>query len=76
MKTDIYRSYYGHPILSAGYNSWDNNGDEVDGAGVNEPVWPVYFDTFEPLLVLIITPAMAGAGLCAGTRVVPKILAG
>jgi hypothetical protein len=48
-------SYYGHPILPAGYNSWDFNGDEVDGAGVNEPCWPYLFDTFIALNPFILT---------------------
>ena len=47
-----------HPILPAGYNADDNNGDEVDGAGTNWPIWPVYFDTFEGLLPLIVTDEM------------------
>jgi hypothetical protein len=33
-----------HPILPCGYNSWENDGDEVDGAGVNQGITP-------PLLV-------------------------
>jgi hypothetical protein len=41
-----------------GYNSWENNGDEVDGPGVNEPVWPVLFDTFIAMVPLIINSAM------------------
>jgi len=51
-------SYYGHPIFPAGFNSWDINGDDINGPGVNEPVWPYLFDSFVPLEVLIITPEM------------------
>jgi hypothetical protein len=47
-------SFYGHPVLPAGYNSWENNGDEIDGAGVNEPVWPAYFVSFETRDLMII----------------------
>ena len=47
-----------HPILHCGFNADDNNGDEVDGAGTNWPVWPVLFDTFEGLNPLIITDEM------------------
>jgi hypothetical protein len=47
-----------HPILPAGYNSWMINGDEVDGAGVNEPVSPLLFDTFVGLRVVILTEEM------------------
>jgi hypothetical protein len=47
-----------HPILPCGYNADDNNGDEVDGAGTNWPIWPVLFDTFEGLVPLIITDEM------------------
>lgn len=50
-----------HPVLPTGYNSWENNGDEVDGAGVNEAVWPVLFDTFEAIPVLIVTEEMMAA---------------
>lgn len=50
-----------HPVLPCGYNSWENDGDEVDGAGVNEPVSPVLFDTFEPLPVLLIDAEMQAA---------------
>lgn len=47
-----------HPILPCGYNADDNNGDEVDGAGTNWPIWPVYFDTFESFIPLIVTAEM------------------
>ena len=50
-----------HPIMPTGYNSWEINGDEMDGAGVNEPVWPELFDTFESQAVLIITEEMIAA---------------
>lgn len=51
-------SVTGHPLLHCGYNSTTNNEDELDGAGVNESVWPVLFDSFESLAPLIITEAM------------------
>ena len=44
----------GHPILPAGFNSAPMNGDEIDGAGYNEPIWPFLFDSFvgfKPLLL-------------------------
>jgi len=47
-----------HPIMPAGYDSWENNGDELNGGGVNEPIWPVYFDAFEGLSVLVLTPVL------------------
>jgi len=50
-----------HPIMPAGYNSWFNNGDEVDGGGVNEAVWPVLFDTFESHPAVIVTEQMLDA---------------
>jgi hypothetical protein len=28
-----------HPILPAGYDSFEINGDDMDGSGVNFPVW-------------------------------------
>lgn len=51
-------SYFGHPILPAGYASWEMNGDELNGPGVNEPVWPSLFDSFEAKEILIITEEM------------------
>jgi hypothetical protein len=50
-----------HPFLPAGYNSWFIDGDEVDGAGVNEPVWPALFDTFDGFPVMIIDADMLAA---------------
>ena len=47
-----------HPFLYAGFNFDDINGDEADGAGTNWPIWPVYFDTFEGLVPLIVTDEM------------------
>jgi hypothetical protein len=51
-------AHFGHPILPAGYNSAPNDGDEVDGPGYNEPIWPYLFNAFIPLEVLIITLEM------------------
>jgi hypothetical protein len=50
-----------HPILPAGYNSWENDGDEVDGSGVNETIAPVLFDSFVGLPVLVIDTEMLAA---------------
>lgn len=50
-----------HPLLPAGYNSWEINGDEYNGAGVNEPVWPDFMDTFEGLSIMVLTPPMVAA---------------
>jgi hypothetical protein len=47
-----------HPILPAGYNADPNNGDEVDGAGTNWPIWASLFDTFMGLVPLIVTEEM------------------
>ena len=47
-----------HPILPAGFNSDDINGNEFNGAGTNWPVWPWMFDTFQGFVPLIITPEM------------------
>ena len=55
---DPWLSYFGHPVLPAGYDSWEHAGDEINGSGVNEPVWPQLFDTFVALEVLIITEDM------------------
>lgn len=56
--TDPWLSYFGHPVLPAGYNADDNNGDEVDGAGTNWPIWPVLFDSFIGLRTIILTEEM------------------
>lgn len=58
MPDDPLLSHYGHPILPCGYNSWEDDGDEVNGSGVNEPIWPTLTDLFIALEVLIITPEM------------------
>jgi len=50
-----------HPILPCGFNADDNNGDEVDGAGTNWPIWPVLFDTFVGLTPLIVSEEMLEA---------------
>jgi hypothetical protein len=49
---------YGHPILPTGFNSWELNGDDWNGPGVNEPVWPLLIDTSEVFPVIVVTPAM------------------
>lgn len=54
-------SYFGHPVLFAGYNSCDNDGDEVDGPGVNAPQWPVYVDTFIGFSLIVLTTEMLEA---------------
>jgi hypothetical protein len=56
--TDPNLSYFGHPILPTGYDSAAMNADEFNGPGINEPVWPTLFDTFEAKEVLIITEDM------------------
>ena len=48
-------AYYGHPLLPAGFNSAPNDGDEIDGPGYNEPVWPEMFDSFISCDVVILT---------------------
>lgn len=58
MAVDVFLTFFGHPILPTGYNSAPNDGDEVDGAGYNEPVWPVRFDTFEAMKTMFITDEM------------------
>lgn len=55
---DPYRSYFGHPYLPAGYNSMAIGTDEVNAPGENWPVWPVYYDTFIGLEVVIMSDDM------------------
>ena len=48
-----------HPDLYAGYNTAPNNGDEVDGAGVNyPPVSPQWVSVMTPRTILIMTEEM------------------
>jgi hypothetical protein len=47
-----------HPILPAGYNFSTINADEVNGAGVNDEISPVFFDSFVGMKVLVVTPEM------------------
>jgi len=58
MSDDVYLNYFGHPLLPAGFNADDNNGDYVDGPGTNWPVWPVLFDTFVGIPIVILTQEM------------------
>lgn len=63
-----------HPILPAGYNADDNNGDEIDGAGTNWPVWPLLYDTFEARYVLFISDEMMAVfGDTCPDYVVPSV---
>lgn len=67
VKPDPDLSWLGHPVLPAGLNADDLNGDDYDGAGTNWPIWPTLFDTFVGFQVLIITDEMLDAfdNLCA-----------
>lgn len=48
-----------HPDLFAGFNTAPNNGDEVDGAGLNyPPVSPHWVLTTTQIEILIITEEM------------------
>ena len=49
---------YRHPELPCGNNSFAMNGDEANGAGVNEPQWPLLYDTFDGMTPLIVTAEM------------------
>lgn len=45
---------YLQAVIPAGMNSAEINGDEFNGAGVNEPVWPDLFETsdvFNPIML-------------------------
>lgn len=46
------------PVLPSGYNADENNGDEVDGAGVNRPVYPELTDFFIGLEPIVLTEDM------------------
>lgn len=41
-----------------GYNSWENDGDEINGPGANWPISPRLFDTFVALQPFILTEEM------------------
>ena len=47
-----------HPEFYTGWNSAAVNGDEMNGAGVNEPIWPNWFDSFEALRPVVLTAEM------------------
>lgn len=34
-----------HPILPAGFNSFEIDGDDMDGSGVNLPIWTLAWDS-------------------------------
>ena len=48
-----------HPQLPCGWNSAAVNQDEFNGAGYNEPVWPMKFDSFTGLTPLLFTAEKA-----------------
>ena len=50
-----------HPLLPCGYNSTENNGDELNGAGVNEAVWPDLFNSFVGLAPIIMEDELLAA---------------
>ncbi len=56
--SDYYDRFYGHPQLPAGYNSDPIDGDEVDGAGTNWAIEPLWTDTFLSYPLVLITPDM------------------
>lgn len=55
---DPFASYERHPILPAGINADDVNGDVHNGSGTNWPIWPVLFDTYEGFIPIIVTDEM------------------
>lgn len=58
MADDPWLSWYGHPVLPAGYNDWEINGGDANFPGANEAIWPELFDTFEPKQIVLITEEM------------------
>jgi hypothetical protein len=54
-------TYPTHPLLPAGFNADEINGDEANGAGTNWPIGPMLFDTFEAFPLLFITAVMLDA---------------
>ena len=54
-------TYPTHPLLPAGFNADEINGDETNGAGTNWSIGPMLFDTFEAFAPLIITESMLDA---------------
>jgi len=58
VKPDPFLSYFGHPVLPCGYNSAPMSGDEFNGAGFNERISPLLFNTFIGMEILIITEPM------------------
>jgi len=44
-----------HPQLPAGMNTTSIDGDMMDGPGVNAPVWPLVFNTFEAFAPVLLT---------------------
>jgi hypothetical protein len=42
-----------HPELPAGLNSVCVNGDELNGSGVNEPIWPFYWSNWDGIYPIV-----------------------
>lgn len=60
------------PDLYGYWNSTQFNGDMLNGPGLNWPVSPVLFDTFEPLQPLIVTTEMLDIFTGCADYVVPR----
>lgn len=58
MIPDLPRHFYNQPLLYAGWNFDSINEWEFNSPGRAEPVWPEYFETFEPLQPFILTPEL------------------
>lgn len=54
MPDDPLLNIYGHPLLPAGFNEDPIAGDEVDGAGTNEAIWPELFISYVGFLPLLL----------------------
>ena len=72
MIDDPFLSYYGHPILPAGFNADDIDGDDYDGPGTNHRISPMLFDSFESMQVVIITEEMLAVFDGCADLVIPR----
>ena len=52
---DPFASADRHPILPCGLNSVAMNGDEANGAGFNEAIWPFIFDSYVGFAPIVLT---------------------
>ena len=51
---DLSMQTWGVPDLPSGFNSCAVNTDFINGPGINDPIWPYFFDSYEGYMPVIL----------------------